>query len=354
MNFFILLNEATGKICRASHATFDEAQLSTPIEDLTPNSLAIWGDLQRSPNAPPPSTTDVITPPEYFCVLAAETPFPTLDTINLEIICTYVDLGLVLQTDPMSFRNIIVDVREHSSAANLYWTRQLQFHTLVQIDGTPVFTVREVMDALATLDVAVHDIVSLIVAPYRPDSKSQASPLPQIAIDQLRIVYLILCGWDLNESILLVTAANATNMADGTKHTRRTCLKGPDRDKWIGAEFNQLDKHHSYGMYRNPIPRSSVPSDAKVVRPIWNYTQKGSGEHKARKCMDGKQLVRMGATIGNTYAACMEQHCLRLFIALSAYLGNLIQDGDVVNAYAHAPAQGTSIYISVDEVFQAW
>jgi hypothetical protein len=70
--------------------------------------------------------------------------------------------------------------------------------------------------------------------------------------------------------------------------------------------------------------------------------------------MDGKQLVRMGAAIGNTYAACMEQHCLRLFIALLAYLGNLIQDGDVVNAYAHAPAQGTSIYISVDEVFQAW
>jgi hypothetical protein len=70
--------------------------------------------------------------------------------------------------------------------------------------------------------------------------------------------------------------------------------------------------------------------------------------------MDGKQLVRMVATIGNTYAACMEQHCLRLFIALSAYLGNLIQDGDVVNAYAHALAQGTRIYISVDDVFQAW
>jgi hypothetical protein len=59
----ILLNEATGKICRSIHATFDEAQLSTPVEDRSPNSLALWGALQRSPNAPPPSTTDVITPP---------------------------------------------------------------------------------------------------------------------------------------------------------------------------------------------------------------------------------------------------------------------------------------------------
>jgi hypothetical protein len=108
----------------------------------------------------------------------------------------------------MSFQNIIVIVCEHSSAANLDWTRQLQFHTLVQIDGTPVFTVREVMDAFATLDVAIHDIVSLIVAPYHPDSKSQASPLPQIANEQLRIVHHILCGWDFNEPVLLVTAAN--------------------------------------------------------------------------------------------------------------------------------------------------
>jgi hypothetical protein len=191
MKQIVLLNEATGKICRASHATFDEVQLSTPTEDLTPNSLVIWGALQRSHNAPPPSTTDIITPPKDFFVLAAETPFLTLATINLEIACTYVDLGLVLKTDPMSFRNIIVDFHEHSSAANLDWTRQLQFHTLVQINATPVFTVREVMHAFVTLDAAVHDIVSLIVAPYHQDSKSQASPLPQIAIDQLRIMMFI-------------------------------------------------------------------------------------------------------------------------------------------------------------------
>jgi hypothetical protein len=70
--------------------------------------------------------------------------------------------------------------------------------------------------------------------------------------------------------------------------------------------------------------------------------------------MDGKQLVRMGTKIGNTYAACMEQHILSLFVAITSYLGNLIDDGDVVNAYAHAPSQGITIYIAVDEVFQAW
>jgi hypothetical protein len=50
----------------------------------------------------------------------------------------------------------------------------------------------------------------------------------------------------------------------------------------------------------------------------------------------------------------MEQHCIRLFVALSAYLGCIIEDGDVVNAYAHATEEGTLIYIAVDEVFHSW
>jgi hypothetical protein len=107
-------------------------------------------------------------------------------------------------------------------------------------------------------------------------------------------------------------------------------------------------------MYGPALPRYAVPSDAKVVRPIWNYSQKGKGEFKAQKCMDKKQLVRIGTTIGNTYATCMEQHCLRLLIAITAYIGSIIFDGDVVNAHAHANARGAAIYIVVDEVFQEW
>jgi hypothetical protein len=50
----------------------------------------------------------------------------------------------------------------------------------------------------------------------------------------------------------------------------------------------------------------------------------------------------------------MEQHCIRLFVALTTYLGNIIEDGDVVNDYTHAEAEGTLIYIVVDDVFKAW
>jgi hypothetical protein len=102
-----------------------------------------------------------------------------------------------------------------------------------------------------------------------------------------------------------------------------------------------------------PSPGPRPPPGASKVCPIWNYSQKVLGEHKAWKCMDHKQLIRMGAKISNTYAACMEHHCLHLFIAFTAYLENIIDDRDVVNAYAHAPAEGPPIYIIIDDIFQA-
>jgi hypothetical protein len=107
-------------------------------------------------------------------------------------------------------------------------------------------------------------------------------------------------------------------------------------------------------MYGNSVTRKDVPPDAKVIHPIWTYSQKGPEEHKARKCMNVKQLVCMGVQFRNTYAACMEKHSIRLFIDVHDYIGNIIEDGDIVNAYAHADAAGTPIYIIVDEVYQSW
>jgi hypothetical protein len=41
-------------------------------------------------------------------------------------------------------------------------------------------------------------------------------------------------------------------------------------------------------------------------------------------------------------------------MTIAAYMAHIIEDGDVVNAYAHAAAEGTHIYIAADAVFQSW
>jgi hypothetical protein len=50
-----LTNDDTGKIYHATHIIFEEAQLSSNKDDLIPNYLALWGVLNRSPEATPPS-----------------------------------------------------------------------------------------------------------------------------------------------------------------------------------------------------------------------------------------------------------------------------------------------------------
>jgi hypothetical protein len=338
MKNFIYINNATRKIGRPTHASFDEAQLSTPVADLNSNSLALWGALNRNPGITAPPVDEILTPRTQFFVFAGEYPFLRVAAVVIPIKCNFDSLGLILEEDPMSHRNIIADVRKLSSASQVDWQELLQFRTVIQVDANPVFSIKEAIAQFGRCDISVQPSVSLIFAPYRLDPTDQQATSPQVALDQLRIVHHVIHDWDLLDPILMVTAANSSNMAAETNHTHRTFLLGPDKEKWMAAKYAQLDKHHSYGMWGDAISRRDVPPDAKIVRPVWNYTQKGSGEHKARNCTDGKQLVRMGAKIGNTYDACMEQHCLRLFVALTAYLGNIIEYGDVVNAYAHAEA----------------
>jgi hypothetical protein len=274
--------------------------------------------------------------------------------VVLYIKCTFDDFGLLLETDPMSHRNIVVDVAPFSYASHLECMMQLQFHNVIQIDDTTVFTVHEVHTKLSLLANSLPESFKMILSPYNPYATDQHSPLPKVALDQLQVIHHVLHGWDLPDPIMIIAKGNGSTMKKCAHHTRRTCLKGPDKDKWMEAEFDMLDKNNSYGMYGSPTKQHNVPSTAKIVRPIWNYIQKGNGVYKARKCMDGKQLVRMGIKFPNMYATCMEKHFLRLFMALAAYLGHIIEDGDVVNAYAHAAAEGTQIYIVVDPVYKSW
>jgi hypothetical protein len=306
MIFFIYENLDTMKICRATHATFDESELNSPIAELTPNSRALWNALSRSPGTSIGQTDEVLTPPENFCIFAESSPFIITQVVKAPLSCTFDLLGLVLEADPMSRRNIIVNVTEYSSASHVDWEHDLRFRTIVMVDSTPVFLVSDVTRALYPVSPTSHVEVLLTVAAYPPDFSSQSSPLPQIAMDQLRAVHHVINNWDLSDPVLLVTSENAGTMACGAVHTRRTCLKGPHRASWIDAEFAQLDKHNSYGMYGPPVFRKAVPSSARVVRPIWQYSQKGNGTFKACKCMNGKQLTRMGLTFEHTYDACME------------------------------------------------
>jgi hypothetical protein len=187
-------NSKTKKIGRATHATFDDAQITARKDSLTPTYQALWSALQRSPGSDAPNVDEILTPTEKFCVFADASPFLKVTTVTIATICSLATYGLILETDPMSRRNIIVDVAPSSSCSRIQWTTRLRFHTVVQVDNIPVYTVDEVTRALWTINVDTQTHFKLIFSPYRPYKKNQESPLPQVALDQLRVVHHVIHG----------------------------------------------------------------------------------------------------------------------------------------------------------------
>jgi hypothetical protein len=132
MKTFIYYNILTKKRVRATSARFDEAQLSASPD------RALSGALQRSPGTNAPDIETIVTPPDKFCIFADDSPFLKVRTVIVRVACTFDYFGLLLETDPMSHRNIVVDITPYSLASHLEWTYQLQFHTIIYIDETPV------------------------------------------------------------------------------------------------------------------------------------------------------------------------------------------------------------------------
>jgi hypothetical protein len=220
MNTFIYENILTKRRARATHATFDEARLSTLESDLSPNSRVIRGALARSTGPDTPGESEVLTPPENFCIFSDTSTFLNVHTLMVSIKCTFNDYGLFFETDPMSNRNIIADVTPFSSISHMEWATILQFHMAIQVTTVPVFMVHGVQLALAAMDVAIHASLTLIVTPYRPDPMDQQAPLPQVVLDQLRVIHCVIHDWDFADPAMLITVYNAANMTDIKTHTK--------------------------------------------------------------------------------------------------------------------------------------
>jgi hypothetical protein len=119
MKNFSFHNNRTKKEGRAAHETFDEAQLNIPITELNSNSLALWGALERNPGMDAPLTEEILNPPKHFCVFSSDNPFLRIHTLWIPIKSNFDHLGLMLETDLMSYRNIIVDVQEYYSVSQV-------------------------------------------------------------------------------------------------------------------------------------------------------------------------------------------------------------------------------------------
>jgi hypothetical protein len=149
----------------------------------------MWSALSRQPDSKLDPFDTILTPPDNFCIFSESSPFIRTHVVHVTVKYVFPHLGLLLVADTMSRRNIVHEVTEFSSAAKIDWEHDLRYRTIIQVDTTPVFIIKDAHQALALVDVATHDSVRLIVADYvadfKADSQSEPAPIPQIVMDQM-------------------------------------------------------------------------------------------------------------------------------------------------------------------------
>jgi hypothetical protein len=79
--------------------------------------------------------------PANFCIFSESTPLITTCSLKVPIACTFDHLDLILESDPMSRRNLIVDVLALSSISKLDWEHDFSLKPIIQVEATPVLLV---------------------------------------------------------------------------------------------------------------------------------------------------------------------------------------------------------------------
>ena len=104
-------------------------------------------------------------------------------------------------------------------------------------------------------------------------------------------------------------------------------------------------------MFSKPMP---IPPNANCLPFIWTYILKTCGTKKARGVCNGSPRMKGTVTMGETYAASLNQVPSKIFWALSAIHNNIVIGADASNAFAEAPAPAAPLYMSLDRQYHSW
>ena len=249
---------------------------------------------------------------------------------------------------------------------------------IVSINDVAVFTAASILDALRAAAASDEQSFKIVFAPdrYIPVADRHLDQPLHLSVDQLRTISAIkslslspdtiadasnfhsedAAELDDDHAQVLLRSLNTTTHGTSEEQslgsfTRRKLRRLPNWKEWQDAEFKQLDSMAKQEMYGAPV---STPRDAIILRQHWNYAIKGDGTRKARNCCDGSPRAAPQLKLANTYSSCIEQPCMRLFLALCAHEGFTSLKVDATNAYANSPPPNQPTFVVIDDQYADW
>ena len=110
-------------------------------------------------------------------------------------------------------------------------------------------------------------------------------------------------------------------------------------------------------MFGDAIEPITLPRNAVILQPYWNYVVRRSRVRRSRQCCNGSKFATpLLHAMVNTWSSCVELPIQRLFIELCAKKGLCMYGGDAYNAYVHAPAPAPEImtHLTIDDAYFEW
>ena len=259
---------------------------------------------------------------------------------------------------------IIEGCEKGTPAARIYnWRRTLRHARLIDINGIPIHSIKQVIKIFQTMRKNVAEI-TMTVATNTPEDINPDTGLPQLSFDQFNIIAAhhqhILYA---NKQYMEIEEAPPLNNSVITKLesqrnqklTRKRLQQRDDWSDWKASEWLQLDQYHKQGMFSDPGPLPDNDNeDVNVLPMIWTYLIKSCGRKKARCVANGAPHLQGSITMAHTYAACLEQAGCRLFWAIAALKNKVVYGSDASNAFAEAPPPKAPLYLKVDAAYKEW
>ncbi len=298
--------------------------------------------------------------------------------------------GLNLRMCPDRNLPQLVDCKNGTSAARIKrWRSELKQAYIIHINDQPVATLDEIATAFDTVRAANDKTVKVGFSTISKQAMHPQLGVPQLYHDQMNIIGTHLheisnsSDWTTatNEEIVFpLDDGKASNLSNGVirnlhqdelwsdihnlpnwyklaavkkrkKLTRRWLKKQPDWDDWEKSEHKQLDQYEAQGTLGAPC---YLPPGANLLPLLWTYMIKDDGTKKARCVCNGSPRMKGTVTLGDTYAASLEQTGSRIFWAATA-INNFVTIGaDVSNAFAEAPAPKAPLYVEIDQPYREW
>jgi len=306
-----------------------------------------------------------ITPP-YHISLGSD-PFDDVVEIEISTRGQHPTLGLLLTDNKdLGDRLQLTDITAFTLAARIpRWRSTLRSFFPLSIDGTQITTEHALKKLIRTARKDKQDHVKIKFGMMQKTDMHPQSGIPIVFHDQLNVIAKHLT--DIKQSIskknihhqkyldrFLRTIHTIKSTKKHQKLTRKLLKQHQDWSDWsdwLASEHKQLNQYEAQGMFSTP---EQIPHDTNCLPFIWTYMIKDDGTKKARGVCNGSPRMKGTVTLGQTYAASLDQTCAKIFWALNAAQGNIVVGADASNAFAEAPPPTAPLYMKLDFQFHTW